>query len=127
MLSPAQVAAFREDGYLVPLPALGAAEIVKYRTGVESYIAARSGDTPATMKSLRTKAHLCCPPLLELARTPLIVDQVADILGIFCRSREISPRPVDAAALQFVTLDAAEPSHLWRPYSACSSSLPRLV
>jgi len=82
-----EIAAFREGGYLAPLPALSGFAAADYRVRLEAFIAAGS-DRAATLKSLRTKAHLHCPLLLDLVRTPAILDTVADLLGpdLLCRS-----------------------------------------
>ena len=82
-----QIAAFQEHGYLVPLPALSGVAAADYRARLEAFIAA-GGDRAARLKSLRTKAHLHCPLLLDLMRTPSILDRVADVLGpdLLCRS-----------------------------------------
>jgi non-haem Fe2+, alpha-ketoglutarate-dependent halogenase len=86
-LTREQIAAYREQGYLAPLPALTAPAAAYYCVRLEAFIAARD-DRAATLKCLRTKAHLHCPLLQDLVRTPAILDQAADILGVdlLCRS-----------------------------------------
>jgi ectoine hydroxylase-related dioxygenase (phytanoyl-CoA dioxygenase family) len=81
------ITAYREYGYLAPLPALARPAAGDYCARLEAFIAAHS-DRAATLKRLRAKAHLHCPLLQELVRTPAILDQVADILGadLLCRS-----------------------------------------
>lgn len=87
MLNSSQISAFHEQGYLVPLPALSMAQADEYRTRLEAFIAAQ-GDLAETLRRLRTKAHVRCPLLLGLVRHPIILDQVADLLGpdLLCRS-----------------------------------------
>ena len=85
---PARAMAFRELGYVAPLPALSAAEAARCRARLEDFIATGSDDMPAMMKRLRTKAHLQCPALFELVQTPAILDHVAEALGpdLLCRA-----------------------------------------
>ena len=87
VLTRDQIAAFREHGYLAPLPALSSVAAADYRARLEAFIAA-GNDRAAMLKGLRTKAHLHCPLLLDLVRMPSILDQVADLLGqnLLCRS-----------------------------------------
>lgn len=91
MTGSAKAAAFRERGYVAPLPALTRDEAARYRIEVEEFIAAGGGDMPAMMKSLRTKAHLRCPALFELVQMPGILDHVADVLGpdLLCRASSV--------------------------------------
>jgi ectoine hydroxylase-related dioxygenase (phytanoyl-CoA dioxygenase family) len=92
MLSAAQIAAFAAEGYLAPLPALDPGETAACRRAVEAFILREGGAAAGLPRgALRTKAHLRCPALLELARRPAILDAVADLLGpdLLCRSVSI--------------------------------------
>jgi len=92
MLAPIQIKAFAADGYLAPLAVLDAHELTECRAAVEAFIAASGGAVAAAANgALRTKAHLRCPALLDLARRPIILDAVADLIGpdVLCRSVSI--------------------------------------
>ncbi|HEY3147794.1 MAG TPA: hypothetical protein VGJ75_15660 [Dongiaceae bacterium] len=56
------ITAYREYGYLAPLPALARPAAGDYCARLEAFIAAHS-DRAATLKRLRAKAHLHCPLL----------------------------------------------------------------
>jgi ectoine hydroxylase-related dioxygenase (phytanoyl-CoA dioxygenase family) len=77
-LTPAQVAAFRRDGYLFPMRALSAAEAQRYRTRLEAFEASHGGPLSS---SFRTKPHLVFAWVAELVRHPTILDAVEDLLG----------------------------------------------
>jgi non-haem Fe2+, alpha-ketoglutarate-dependent halogenase len=84
-LTAAQVAQYREQGFLSPVPALSAQEAREARTQVEA-IETRNGGTWPRTQSL--KSHLIYPFLDRIVHHPKILDAVEDILGpdILCWS-----------------------------------------
>jgi chlorinating enzyme len=78
MLSEAQVAAYRRDGYLSPLRAMDAADMAPLRREYAALCAREGG-----MLSKRTnqKPHLLLPWIDELVRHPRLLDAVEDVLG----------------------------------------------
>jgi hypothetical protein len=86
MLSRAQQEAYAAEGFLAPLRAISPADALAGRAGVERLIA--QGTSPA---DLRTKAHLRCPALLGIVRSPAVLDAVSDLIGpdVLCRSSSI--------------------------------------
>jgi ectoine hydroxylase-related dioxygenase (phytanoyl-CoA dioxygenase family) len=77
-LSPAQVAQFREQGYLAPLPGLDPALCPAIRADVEGF-GRRHGVKEALI--LRNKAHLKMPSLLPVVRHEAILDAVESVIG----------------------------------------------
>jgi len=77
-LTEPQIVAYRRDGYLAPLPVMGAAEASALRAKLEAIEAGTGGPLRG---DLRHKAHLLFPFLAELIRHPAILDPVADLLG----------------------------------------------
>ncbi|MBS7539528.1 phytanoyl-CoA dioxygenase family protein [Ancylobacter lacus] len=78
VLSPAQIAHFKAEGFLSPVRAISAEEALEYRNRIEAF-EAQSGEE--VNKRLKIKAHLAFPWLVALARHPRIVSAVQDILG----------------------------------------------
>ncbi|MDE2005502.1 MAG: phytanoyl-CoA dioxygenase family protein [Rhodospirillales bacterium] len=85
MLSAAEIAAYRNDGYRFPLDILTPAETDAARARLEAIEAAQGGPLKAAM---RHKPHLLFPWLNTLIRHPRIIDAVTDVLGpdILCWS-----------------------------------------
>ena len=77
-LTTEQLAAFRRDGFVFPVRALGEADAEGYAAKVDEF-EARTGHLAS--KKLRTKAHLLVPWLAELVRHPRVLDAVEDVLG----------------------------------------------
>ena len=77
-LSEQQVAFFRSEGYLFPLPAYTTAEAAQFRARIEAFEAS-SGEE--VNKRLKIKAHLAFPWICEIARHPAIVAAVQSLLG----------------------------------------------
>lgn len=77
VLSEAQVASFREEGFCGPIPALTPAEAAAARAQLEDFEARQ----PAMVPKLDLKAHLLLPWLCDLAHHARIGDAMADILG----------------------------------------------
>lgn len=78
ILSEAQVEQFRREGYVAGFRAMSAAEAARCRAGIERYEADSGTDANATLK---IKGHLAFPWLVELARNPIILDAVEDLIG----------------------------------------------
>jgi len=80
-LSAAQVARYREDGFLCPLPALSSSEAHECRARLEAFETAQGrplGDLPG---QLRAKTHLLFPWLADLVRHPPVLAAVRDLIG----------------------------------------------
>jgi len=77
-LSQAQVAHYREQGYLAPIRVMSEAEAHALRRALEA-VEARMGGPLAG--DLRHKSHLLFPFLAELVRHPVLLDAVEDIIG----------------------------------------------
>lgn len=72
------IARYREDGFLCPVPAIGAAHAAAVRQKIEAVEAQHGGEWP---KDQAFKPHLLYPWLNELIRHPAILDAVEDIIG----------------------------------------------
>jgi ectoine hydroxylase-related dioxygenase (phytanoyl-CoA dioxygenase family) len=85
VLSDAQVARYRRDGFHFPVRVLSAAEARGYRDRLEAQETALGGPLQGNM---RHKAHLLFTWANELARHPAILDAVEDVIGpdILCWS-----------------------------------------
>jgi non-haem Fe2+, alpha-ketoglutarate-dependent halogenase len=77
-LTPDQVAAYRRDGYVHPLPCLTLDETKRYRDAIESY--ERSSGEQATL-IIRNKGHLKLRCLYDLAHDPRILDAIESVIG----------------------------------------------
>jgi non-haem Fe2+, alpha-ketoglutarate-dependent halogenase len=77
-LTEDQVAAYRRDGYLAPVPVMSETEARALRGTLEAIEAGMGGPLRG---DLRHKAHLLFPFLAELIRHPAILDAVEDVLG----------------------------------------------
>jgi hypothetical protein len=77
-LTPAQVDAYRRDGYLFPLRAFTAEQALAYRYRLEETEAKAGGPLRAAM---RNKPHLFLAWAAEIVRHPAILDAVEDLLG----------------------------------------------
>ena len=78
VLSPEQTRQYNRDGYLCPFTAFPAAVAQSYYQKLLDF-EHEIGDDPS--KVLRIKAHLVVPWLVEMAKTPAILDVVEDIIG----------------------------------------------
>lgn len=83
-LSEKQVEQFHCHGYLSPVEVLTSAEVEKYRGHLEAFEA----KFPDHRRKLKSKSHLLCPWVYELARNPDILDIYEDLIGpnILCYS-----------------------------------------
>src|SRR5262249_60655898 len=77
VLSDAQVRAFDEHGYLSPVRAFGPERAREYRARLEA-LEARA---PDHVKKLKTKSHLLCPWVLDIAEDPHMLDIFEDVIG----------------------------------------------
>jgi chlorinating enzyme len=78
VLTQSQVDYFRSEGYLFPFRAMSEAEALHCRQRIEAYENSGAGDAN---KTLKIKAHLCAPWLVDIARRPAILDVVEDLIG----------------------------------------------
>lgn len=78
VLSEAQIAQYREEGYLAPIACLGDAEAAALRQRLETVEARLGGPLRG---DLRHKSHLLFPFLADLVRHPALLDAVEDLLG----------------------------------------------
>ncbi len=76
VLTEAQVRAFERDGCLSPVRAMSAERARAYRARVEA-LEARVPD----ITKMKTKSHLLCPWVLEIAEDPHILDIFEDLIG----------------------------------------------
>src|SRR6266566_7781907 len=76
ILTEAQVQSFQCDGFLSPVRAMSAERARHYRERFES-LEARVAD----IKKMKTKSHLLCPWVLDIAEDPYILDSFEDLIG----------------------------------------------
>ncbi len=77
VLTQAEVRAFEEQGFLSPVRAISEDRALSYRERYESL----EQRFPADIKKMKTKSHLLCPWVLELAEDPHVLDIFEDLLG----------------------------------------------
>jgi non-haem Fe2+, alpha-ketoglutarate-dependent halogenase len=84
ILSRADVEQFERDGFTGPVQVLSADEVKHYRGRLENF----EQRYPEHVKKLKSKSHLLCPWVLEIAEHPRILDVFEDLLGpnILCWS-----------------------------------------
>jgi ectoine hydroxylase-related dioxygenase (phytanoyl-CoA dioxygenase family) len=76
VLSDEQVRTYERDGCLSPVRAMTAERAAHYRAKFEA-LEARVSD----IKKMKTKSHLLCPWVLEIAEDPHILDVFEDLIG----------------------------------------------
>lgn len=76
-LSPDDIQRFETDGFCGPFSVLDEQDVARYRAHLEAF----ERNYPAERKKLKTKAHLLCPWVDELARHPRVLDPFEDLLG----------------------------------------------
>ena len=81
VLSAEQVARYREDGFLCPLPALSATEARDCRRRLEAFEASQGRPLGQLPGQLRAKTHLLFPWLHDLVRHPAVLASVEDLIG----------------------------------------------
>ena len=96
-LTQAQVDAYREKGYLFPMPGLSPDELAECRAGLdrfETYLGA-----PVAKAELKWRSHAFAhsPWFAKLAMHPKILDAVEDIIGpnILIWTSRVAPRKPD--------------------------------
>ena len=84
-LSAEQVAQYRRDGYVCPVPVMPAAEALGLRKQLESYEATQGGQLQAAQRS---RAFLLFKWLDVLIRDPRVLDPIEQLIGpdILCWS-----------------------------------------
>ena len=78
VLTTAQIAKYRKDGYVFPVPALTAGAAAEVRMGLEDF-ERRSGLVAGNV--IRNKGHLKLTQLYDLIFNPAVLDAVESILG----------------------------------------------
>ena len=78
LLTEAQLAQFRDEGYVFPMRAVSAAQAADYRARIEAYEGQVGHDANRTLK---IKGNLAFPWLMELGSNPCILDAVEDVIG----------------------------------------------
>ena len=76
VLTDAQVKSFHENGFLSPVRAMSAERAREYRARFER-LEARVAD----IKKMKTKSHLLCPWVLDIAEDPHSLDVFEDLIG----------------------------------------------
>ena len=77
-LSAAEVARYRRDGFLFPLPALSPEEVARYRRALEKH---EAGAGKPLHGKYKHKVHLLFTWASELVHHPAVVEPVADLIG----------------------------------------------
>jgi ectoine hydroxylase-related dioxygenase (phytanoyl-CoA dioxygenase family) len=78
-LTEAQVKTYERDGCLEHVRAMSAARAKHYRAKFEALEARLNDDVE--IKKMKTKSHLLCPWVLEIAEDPHILDLFEDLIG----------------------------------------------
>lgn len=93
ILSETAVEQFHSQGFYTPVPVLSQDEVDYFRQRLETFEAKH----PADVKKLKTKAHLLCPWVDEIARHPRILDAFEDLIGpdILCYSMAFRVKNAD--------------------------------
>ena len=83
LLTPAQIAQFREDGYVHPIRIMSEAKATALRERLEAFEASTGGPLKG---DLRHKSHLLFGWLGDLVHHPVVLDAVEDLHGpdLFC-------------------------------------------
>jgi len=76
VLTQAQITTFERDGCLSPVRAMSAESARHYRERFEA-LERRVPD----IKKMKTKSHLLCPWVLEIAEDPHVLDIFEDLIG----------------------------------------------
>ena len=84
VLTKPQIEHFHSQGFLSPIPVLSAEEVARYRGCLEDFERKYPNDT----KKLKSKSHLLCPWVEEIARNSNVLDVYEDLIGpnILCYS-----------------------------------------
>lgn len=97
VLTPEQVREFETQGCLSPIRAMSAERAAEYRRKFE----ALEARFPDDMKKMKTKSHLLCPWVLEIAEDPHLLDIFEDLIGpdIRCWSMAWRVKKADARTI----------------------------
>src|SRR5205823_13122276 len=79
VLTGEQVKTYERDGCLSPVRAMSAERAQQYRAKFEALEARVNDDVE--IKKMKTKSHLLCPWVLEIAEDPHILDIFEDLIG----------------------------------------------
>ena len=84
VLSEGQVDRFHREGFITPIPVLSADEVARYRVHLEAFEA----KFPEHRRKLKSKLHLLCPWVDDIARHDRTFDVYDDLIGpnILCYS-----------------------------------------
>ncbi|MBL4722093.1 MAG: phytanoyl-CoA dioxygenase family protein [Alphaproteobacteria bacterium] len=93
ILSEQQIEHFHSQGYLMPGAVLTAAEVAHYRSCLESF----EHTYPNDIKKLKSKSHVLCPWVGDIARNSKILDVYEDLIGpnILCYSMAFRTKDPD--------------------------------
>jgi phytanoyl-CoA dioxygenase PhyH len=85
ILTEAQVAAYRRDGFLLPLTAFDPDTALRYRADLEAFEARigtlLSGSLTPSKRKYRSRTYLLCRWAHELVSHPAILDVIEDVIG----------------------------------------------
>lgn len=83
-LTEADVEAFHTQGFLPPLQVLSDTEVRHFRQCLEAF----ERNHPEDRLKLKSKSHILCPWVVDIARHPKVLDPFEDLLGpdILCYS-----------------------------------------
>ena len=93
ILTDAAVEQFHDHGYCEPVPVLNADEVAYFRNSLETF----EREHPDDVAKLKTKSHLLCPWVVEIARHPRLLDAYEDLIGpdILCYSMAFRNKNAD--------------------------------
>ncbi|MBM3542147.1 MAG: phytanoyl-CoA dioxygenase family protein [Alphaproteobacteria bacterium] len=77
LLPPGEIARFEIDGHTGPVRVLDETEVARYRAAYEGV----ERRHPDDLRKMKTKAHLLCPWVDEIARHPRVLDAFEDLIG----------------------------------------------
>lgn len=81
VLTAAQIAAYRQDGFIFPVPGIGADRARDARAALERYEESMGGRLTELDRSARYKLHVRLPWAHAIVSDPAILDAVADVIG----------------------------------------------
>ena len=84
VLTAEAVESFHTDGYLPPVQVLDDDEVAYFKSRLEAF----ELRYPQHRRKLKSKSHILCPWVVEMARHPRILDVFEDLIGpdILCYS-----------------------------------------
>ena len=93
VLSPAQVDAFKRDGFVAPIRAISEQRALYYRHKLEAF----ESRYPNDRIKLDQKAHMICPWIDEMIREPGVLDATEDLIGpdILCWGTSLRAKQAD--------------------------------